>query len=161
MWSNMYLAYESIPVPLRQLVTSLSAVHSIETFGASQIYDSRVPEKMDQVRQSKPPVEHPIVRTHPVTGKPALFVNRTFTTGIIGIPKEHSASILELLYRAVEIPEFQVRMRWKKGTIAVWDNRCTQHYAVNDYYPEYRRMHRLTIQGDVPFYRPIDEPNHF
>lgn len=160
MWSNMYLAYESIPVPLRQLVTSLSAVHSIETFGASQIYDSRVPEKMDQVRQSKPPVEHPIVRTHPVTGKPALFVNRTFTTGIIGIPKEHSASILELLYRAVEIPEFQVRMRWKKGTIAVWDNRCTQHYAVNDYYPEYRRMHRLTIQGDVPFYRPIDEPNH-
>ena len=153
-WSNMYAAYESIPDSLKRLATSLMSTHSIETFGSSKIFDSRSAEKMDQVRQEKPPVQHPIVRTHPVTGKPCLFVHRTFTTGISDLPDEHSAAILELLYQAVEIPEHQVRMRWQRGTVAVWDNRCTQHYAVNDYYPEYRCMHRLTIEGDAPFYRP-------
>lgn len=153
-WSNMYAAYESLSEPVKQMIASLRAVHSIENFGASQIYDSRNPEKMGQVLEAKPPVEHPIVRTHPDTGKQALFVNRTFTRRIRGLRKDDSAAILDLLCAKAETPEHQVRMRWTEGTVAMWDNRCTQHYAVNDYFPEYRRMHRVMIEGDVPFYRP-------
>lgn len=157
-WSNMYAAYESLSEPLKQMITSLRAVHSIENFGASQIYDSKSPEKMGQVMETKPPVEHPIVRTHPVTGKQALFVNRTFTRRIRGLRKDDGAAILELLCRKAEVPEHQVRMRWAPGTVAIWDNRCTQHYAVNDYFPKYRRMHRVMIEGDAPFYRPEGLP---
>lgn len=157
-WSNMYAAYDSLSEPLRQMVSTLRAVHSIENFGASQIYDSRDPNKMGQVLDAKPPVEHPVVRTHPVTGKAALFVNRTFTRRIRGLRKEDSAAILELLCRKAETPEHQVRMRWAEGTVAIWDNRCTQHYAVNDYFPEYRRMHRVMIDGDVPFFKPQNVP---
>lgn len=153
-WSSMYAAYESLSEPIKQMISALRAVHSIENFGASQIYDSRDPDKMGQVMEEKPPVEHPVVRTHPVTGKSALFVNRTFTRRIRGLRKDDSAAILELLCQKVEIPEHQVRMRWAEGTVAIWDNRCTQHYAVNDYFPEFRRMHRVMIEGDVPFYRP-------
>jgi taurine dioxygenase len=100
-----------------------------------------------------PRAEHPIVRTHPVTGRKALFVNRGFTTHIVGLPGAESAAILEYLFRHVETPEFQCRFNWRPNSIAMWDNRCAQHRAIYDYHPHRRYGHRVTIRGDKPFYR--------
>lgn len=153
-WANLYAAYEALSDPIKTLIRDLRAVHSIENFGATRIYDSREADVMGDVLTKNPPVEHPVVRTHPVTGKTALFVNRTFTRRIRGLRKAEAEAILELLCRQIEVPEHQVRFHWAKGSVAIWDNRCTQHYALNDYFPAYRKMHRVMVEGDVPFYRP-------
>ncbi len=100
-----------------------------------------------------PRAEHPIVRTHPVTGRRALFVNRGFTTRIVGLPTDESAAILEYLLRHIETPDFQCRFNWRADSIALWDNRCAQHRAIFDYHPHRRYGHRVTIRGDRPFYR--------
>jgi len=97
-----------------------------------------------------PPVEHPVIRTHPVSGKKIIYVTRSFTTEIKDLPEDESRAILEFLFDHVKKPEFQVRFRWEKGSLAVWDNRATQHYAVADYMPHRRRMHRVALAGDPP-----------
>ena len=97
-----------------------------------------------------PRAEHPIVRTHPVTGRKALFVNRGFTTRLKGLSKLESDAILEMLWRHAETPEFQCRFRWQENSVAFWDNRCVQHNAINDYHGRRRVMHRVTIEGERP-----------
>ncbi|STS88634.1 alpha-ketoglutarate-dependent taurine dioxygenase [Klebsiella variicola] len=100
-----------------------------------------------------PPLLHPVVRTHPVTGKQALFVNEGFTTRIVEVSEKESAALLNFLFAHVTKPEFQVRWRWQPNDVAIWDNRVTQHYANADYLPQRRIMHRATILGDKPYYR--------
>ena len=100
-----------------------------------------------------PPLLHPVVRTHPVTGKQALFVNEGFTTRIVDVSEKESEALLGFLFAHITKPEFQVRWRWQPNDIAIWDNRVTQHYANADYLPQRRIMHRATILGDIPFYR--------
>lgn len=100
-----------------------------------------------------PPLLHPVVRTHPVTGKQALFVNEGFTTRIVDVTEKESEALLSYLFAHVTKPEFQVRWRWQPNDVAIWDNRVTQHYANADYLPQRRIMHRATILGDKPFYR--------
>ncbi|EJN7749078.1 TauD/TfdA family dioxygenase, partial [Escherichia coli] len=99
------------------------------------------------------PLLHPVVRTHPVTGKQALFVNEGFTTRIVDVSEKESEALLGFLFAHITKPEFQVRWRWQPNDIAIWDNRVTQHYANADYLPQRRIMHRATILGDIPFYR--------
>ena len=98
-----------------------------------------------------PRAEHPIVRTHPETGKKCLFVNRFFTTHIVGPHKSESDAILEMLYRHIETPELSMRFKWTPNSVAFWDNRCTQHHALWDYYPHRRYGHRVTVRGQKPY----------
>ena len=106
--------------------------------------------KGEQDRPTYPSAEHPVVRTHPVSGKKALYVNRGFTTRILGIPPDESDAILRYLYEHMENPLFQCRFRWQPGSVAFWDNRCTQHRAMWDYWPHPRSGHRVTIKGERP-----------
>ncbi len=152
MWASMTALYEALSPSMQKMLEGLRAVHSIAVFANSGNYEtSQDAEKMMEVLKLYPPQSHPVIRTHPETGKKALFVNSTFTTHIEGLPLDESAAILKFLYEKVKTPEFQVRFKWEKGSVAIWDNRATQHYAVADYYPQYRRMHRITINGDVPY----------
>jgi taurine dioxygenase len=158
MWANMVLAYERLPRYIKQRIEKLRAKHSIEhSFGGSMSPEDRV-----KLSDANPMVEHPVVRTHPETGEKILFVNQGFTTHFVNFHNAEDVrygqdftieanNLLNYLVRQAEIPEYQVRLRWKPNTIAVWDNRVTQHYAIHDYYPAVRKMMRATIVGDQPF----------
>jgi taurine dioxygenase len=144
MFANMYRAYETLSEPVRKMITGLTAIHD-----GKHVYERPGYREGAQYPRS----EHPIVRTHPVTGKPALFVNRGFTTRIVGMSKNESNAILEMLYRHIETPELCVRFKWQPKSLACWDNRCAQHHALWDYYPHRRAGRRVTICGDKPFYK--------
>src|SRR5207247_3715736 len=102
--------------------------------------------------------EHPVVRTHPGSGRKGLYVNRGFTTRIVQLKRPESTALLELLYQHIETPEFQCRFRWQVNSMAFWDNRCVQHHAMWDYYPQRRHGHRVTIKGDAPFFENPTTP---
>ncbi len=142
MWSNQYLAYESLSAPMRDLVDGLTAIHVIR-IGAE--FTSRA--------------EHPVVRTHPETGRRALYVNRLFTSHIPQLSRNESDALLQTLFEFAESPPFTCRYRWREGDVAVWDNRVTQHYAVNDYAAP-RRGQRVTILGDHPAGDPPRWPHY-
>lgn len=145
-FANMYRAYDTLSPRMKAHIEDLTAVHDGGPVYTQPSYDARHDKEL-------PRAEHPIVRTHPVTGRKALFVNRGFTTRIVGLPADESAAILEYLLRHVETPDFQVRFGWRANSIALWDNRCAQHRAIYDYHPHGRYGHRVTIRGDCPFYR--------
>jgi len=143
LFANMYLAYETLSEPVRHLIATMTAIHDGEP-----LYRGRYGN--DDAGKVYPRAEHPVVRTHPVTGRKALFVNRFFTTRIVGLSRNESDSILQMLLRHIETPEFHVRFRWQPGSVAFWDNRSAQHHALWDYYPHKRYGHRVTICGDRP-----------
>ncbi len=143
LFANMYLAYETLSDPIKKMLAGLTAIHAGERF-----YRGRY--GVNDAGKTYPSSEHPVVRTHPVTGRKCLFVNRVFTMRIAGLKKIESDAILEMLYRHIETPEFSVRLRWRADSVAFWDNRCTQHQALWDYFPHKRYGHRVTICGDKP-----------
>ncbi|CAE6756989.1 TauD/TfdA dioxygenase family protein [Paraburkholderia nemoris] len=157
MWANMVLAYENLPAHVKTQIADLRARHSIEaSFGAAMPIEKRL-----ALKAQYPDAEHPVVRTHPETGEKVLFVNG-FTTHFtnyhtperirFGQDANPGASLLlNYLLSQAQIPEYQVRWRWQKDSIAIWDNRSTQHYAVMDYPPCDRKMERAGIIGDVPY----------
>jgi taurine dioxygenase len=147
LFSSMYAAYDALSDPMKRLLEGMTAIHDGE-----QAYRGRY-EGVKEEGKIYPRAEHPVIRTHPVSGRKALFVNSTFTTRIVQLAKPESDAILEMLYRHVETPEFQCRFRWDLGSVAFWDNRCVQHHAMWDYYPQRRRGLRVTVRGDKPFYR--------
>jgi len=146
LFSDMYAAYEGLGDEVRASLEGLRAVHDFtHTFG--RLLDA---EALAQKQKEYPPAEHPVVRTHPETGRKALYVNAAFTSHIVGMPRDESRRLLDLLYRQAAVPEYQCRFRWRPDSIAFWDNRAVQHYAVSDYYPQRRVMERVTIIGDTP-----------
>ena len=157
MWANMALAYEKLPDHIKNQIASLRARHSIEaTFGAAMPI-----EKRHALKAQFPDAEHPVVRTHPETGEKVLFVN-AFTTHFtnfhtpenVRFGQDYSPGASQLLNYLISqalIPEYQVRWRWKNNSVAFWDNRATQHYAVMDYPPCHRKMERAGIIGDTPY----------
>ena len=145
-FANMYLAYDRLSPRMKAHIEGLAAVHDGGHVYTEPTYDTRPDREL-------PRAEHPIVRTHPVTGRKALFVNRGFTTRIVGLSHDESSAIIEYLFRHVETLEFQCRFHWQANSIALWDNRCAQHRAIYDYHPHRRYGHRVTIRGDKPFYR--------
>lgn len=147
LWCDMYAAYDNLSRPLKRLVEGLEAVHSI-TVGLSIVAGQDV---INEMASRFPPQSHPVVRTHPETGRKALYVNRAHTSHLRGMRRDDSAALLELLYKRADNPEIQCRFKWRKNSIAFWDNRASQHYANADYFPQPREMYRVTIAGDKPF----------
>jgi len=146
MFSNMYAAYNELSDKYKTLLDGLIAIHESE-----HLYKGRYDDRGVNKNDIKTPVaKHPLIRTHPITGKKAIYVNRTFTTGIEGMSKYESSSILEFLFNHCEHVNFQIRYRWNKNDMAFWDNRCTMHRAIWDYWPNERKGRRVTIKGDKP-----------
>ena len=157
MWANMALAYERLPEHIKNQIAGLRARHSIEaTFGAAMPIEKRL-----ALKGQYPDAEHPVVRTHPETGEKILFVNG-FTTHFTNFHTPATvrygqdfapgaAQLLQYLISQAQIPEYQVRWHWRPNSVAFWDNRSTQHYAVMDYPPCHRKMERAGIIGDTPF----------
>ncbi|SEM46288.1 TauD/TfdA dioxygenase family protein [Rhodococcus maanshanensis] len=146
LWADTGAAYDLLPEDIRARIDGLEAEHDwMQSFGI------RMPEDaVAQLRPHFPPVTHPVVRVIPESGRRVLFVNSAFTQRILGVSEDESNELLRLLYRHVQRPEFQVRLRWQKDTIAFWDNRSCQHYAASDYFPARRVMERISIVGDTP-----------
>jgi taurine dioxygenase len=156
-WVNMALAYEKLPEHIKKQIAGLRARHSIEaTFGAAMPLEQRL-----ALKAQYPDAEHPVVRTHPETGEKALFVNG-FTTHFTNFHTPENvrygqdfapgaSDLLQHLISQAAIPEYQVRRRLRKNSVAIWDNRCTQHYAVQDFWPAVRRLERAGIIGDKPY----------
>ena len=155
LWSNMQLAYETLSAPLRDFLAGLDAVHDFARGFPTRgiVANAAGAAKHAEETAKHPPVLHPVVRTHPETGADGLFVNYGFTERIKGLRRKESDAILAMLFAHVQQPEFLVRWRWKENAIAFWDNRVTQHYAVNDYLPHRRIMNRATVLGDRPYHR--------
>ncbi|PSM38984.1 taurine dioxygenase [Streptomyces dioscori] len=149
LWADMHAAYQGLPEDVRELIDGLSALHEIPTVTGEAA--DEVAKNMREARARFQPVEHPVVRTHPETGRKLLYVNPVFTSAIVGLAPSRSQDLLDLLFRQATLPEYQVRFRWEPGSVAFWDNRATQHYAVSDYFPDFRLMERVTIIGDRPY----------
>ena len=157
MWANMVEAYKHLPDDVKAKIEGLRARHSIEaTFGAAMPIEKRL-----AIKAQYPDAEHPVVRTHPETGEKVLFVNAYAThfvnyhsQGRVRVGQDYNqkgVDLLKYLISQAYNPEYQVRWRWKKNSVAIWDNRCTQHYAVMDYPPCHRKMERAAIIGDKPY----------
>jgi taurine dioxygenase len=152
LWASNSAAFEALSKPLQRLLDGLTASHDftrsfpLERFGNTP----EALERYHQVQRQHPPVTHPVVRTHPVTGRKGLFVNEGFTTRINELEPAESDALLRFLFAHSIRPEFSIRWRWQENDVAFWDNRITQHYAVDDYRPARRVMHRATILGDKP-----------
>ena len=147
MFANMYMAYEALSNPMQKFLSDLKASHESEHF-----YRGRYKtESNSESKTEYPSAIHPVIRTHPETGKKAIFVNKFFTTRILGLEPQESKFILDFLFSHIEKTEFQIRYRWNKNDMAFWDNRCTIHKALWDYFPNERKGRRVTIKGDIPF----------
>ena len=154
-WVNMYAAYEALTEPMKAHLDGRMATHDFmklyERPFKRHLWEGERFEYMEAARLEHPPVRHPVVRTIPETGRRALFVNESFTRNIEGLDERESASLLDYLFEHIRTPEYQIRYRWEPGTLVVWDNRVTVHYAVADYHPRHRLMHRVTVLNhEVP-----------
>lgn len=147
LWASMYAAYEGLSDPMQRLLGSLEALHDGGGFKAIAANKEQL-EDLEQ-RQT---ATHPLIRTHPESGRKAIFVNRAFTKRIVGMKPAESSALLSFLYDHLASPDYTCRLRWQPNTIAMWDNRCTQHRAVADNIDAHRLMHRVTLLGDRPYY---------
>jgi taurine dioxygenase len=146
LWADMAAAYEGLPRDVRDRIDGLTAIHDFaESFGQAMSVG-----ELERTRREYPPAEHPVVRTHPETGQRAIYVNEIFTSHIVGLDTGESDELLRFLCAQARVPEYQCRFRWEPDSIAFWDNRSAQHYAVSDYWPGHRVMERVTIIGDAP-----------
>ena len=146
LWANMEEAYSALPDYLKKKLDGLQAEHDfLRAFGHV------IPEEQhEEIRERHPVQHHPVVRTHPESGRKSLYVNIAFTDHILGMERKESDKLLEILQNTASRPEYQVRLKWQAGTIAFWDNRASQHYAASDYWPQRRVMERVTVAGDKP-----------
>ena len=152
MWASMTAAFDALSTPMQRFLQGLEAVHDFAyAFTAQGLAGSQAGrERYERAVAENPPVTHPVVRTHPETGEQGLFVNSVFTRRIKGLRREESQALMAFLNAHVQKPEFVVRWRWRPGDVAFWDNRNTQHRAVDDFLPHRRVMTRATVLGDRP-----------
>ncbi len=151
LWLSAVAAYEALSPALQAFLCTLTAEHDfLQAYGGYLLKQEDGPARIERARRETPPVTHPVVIEHPVTGRRVLYVNPTFTARIVELAPAESRALLDMLFAHLLKPEFQVRFKWQVDDVAVWDNRATQHYATGDYYPELRRMHRITVGGDRP-----------
>jgi taurine dioxygenase len=155
LWCSMHAAYEALSPAMQAFLSQLDAVHDFARGFPVRgtVAKAAGADKHAKAVEEHPPVIHPVIRTHPETGEDALFVNYGFTARIKGLRRKESDAILNMLFDHIQKPEFHVRWHWRENDLAFWDNRITQHYAVNDYLPHRRVMHRATILGDRPYHR--------
>lgn len=152
LFSNMYLAYEHLPEPLKEMIEGRRAYHS-DRYLTARVQErnaGRSTRLKEDAQQKENGALHPMVRVHDETGRKCLYVNFPFTWQIEGLSREESLPLLTQLYEHAARPEFTCRFRWRNGSLAFWDNRCSMHYACNDYQGKRREMHRITIAGSRP-----------
>ncbi len=150
LFANMYLAYETLSEGMRKLLDPLVAVNSSAKADVSRTREDRIRSAPAERAREDFTAEHPVIRTHPETGRKALYINTAHTARFAGMTTEESAPLLDFLFRHQIRPEFTCRFRWAPGSLAFWDNRAAQHYPVNDYHGYRRVMHRITLAGDRP-----------
>ena len=150
LWASSHAAYERLSPALQQFLANLTATHDfIKSFPLAHFGQGAAAyQQWETAKRNNPPVSHPVIRTHPITGKKLLYVNEGFTTRINELSEAESDAILALLFKHINRPEFIVRWQWQADDVAFWDNRATQHYATNDYGTAHRIMHRATILED-------------
>lgn len=153
LWASCIAAFEALSTPMQEFLQGLTATHHIaQSFPAERFaLTAEALERLELAKRNNPPVSHPVIRTHPVSGRMGLFVQDGFTTHINELTAAESRTLLTFLYAHATKPEFVVRWRWRLGDVAFWDNRVTQHYATDDYRPARRVMNRATIIGDRPY----------
>jgi taurine dioxygenase len=151
MWACMATAYNGLSQSMQNMLEGLVAIHDFRHGFKESIAEPGGAERLANAIAENPPVEHPVIRVHPESGRKVIFVNSLFTTQIVGIPKAESAAILEFLYQHVTTIEYTCRFNWQPNCLAIWDNRSTQHKPVNDYFPAHRQLERITIDGDKPY----------
>ncbi len=149
LFADMELAYENLSPAMKEWVCTLTATHDI-----ARVFAKRLGKTAEELHEQYPPQHHPVVRTHPETGRRSLYVNTGFTTHIDGLSPKESDWLLAHLYSQAALPEYQCRFHWQANSIAFWDNRACQHYAASDYFPARRVMERVTIAGDRPYFTP-------
>lgn len=143
LWASMYAAHDALSPGLRAWLATLQAEHRLPL-------DTVSPALVRSLGEREIAALHPLVRWIPETGRRSLFVNRVYTKRIAGLHRTESSGLLSMLFDLAESPDFQVRLRWQPGDIAIWDNRITQHFATADYYPARRVMHRIALRGEAP-----------
>ncbi|MCH9670393.1 MAG: TauD/TfdA family dioxygenase [Gammaproteobacteria bacterium] len=159
LFSDMYAAYEGLPNAVQEQICDLTAIHDFGHFRDRLRQRGATDEDIAAFDAAYPNPEHPVVRTHPETGRRGLYVNAAFTKRIVQLPSAQSDELLAHLYAQAQTPEYQCRFRWTPNAIAFWDNRACQHYAASDYFPARRTMERVTIAGDAPFFSKTVEGN--
>ncbi len=158
LFADMYAAYDGLPEAVKEQVDGATARHDFTRFKIGMRRNGATEDEVAAMEQRFPNPHHPVIRTHPETGRKAIYVNTAFTKEIDGWDPAESERTLDHLYRQATYPEYQVRLRWAPNTIAFWDNRSVQHYAASDYWPQVRRVERVTIIGDTPYYDPAQAP---
>lgn len=156
LWASGTAAFEALDDDIKQKIQGLTAIHDIrlsfpeERFGGVSDEEKA---RLEEIYRKNPSVPHPVVRTHPDTGKSILFVSEGFTSHIEGLSEDESRALLDFLTEHAVKEEFHLRWQWREGDVAIWDNRCTQHKAMFDYGNAHRIMHRATVNGDEPYYK--------
>ncbi len=150
LFSDMYAAYDGLSDAVKARIDTATAIHDFAHFRVAMRKRGLTEDQIEAFNARYPMVEHPVVRTHPETGRRAIYVNAAFTQHIVGLEKAESDALLAHLFAQAAIPEYQCRFRWDTNALAFWDNRASQHYAASDYWPAVRRMERVTIVGDRP-----------
>lgn len=150
MFASMSAAFDGLSSEMQQLLSGLTAIHDFAHGFKESLAEPGGQERLAPMLRDNPPVEHPVVRRHPESGKRSLYVNSLFTVGIKGMTNKESEALLNFLFEHIRAPEYACRFQWQTNSVAFWDNRIVQHKPVNDYYPQHRRMQRITIDGDTP-----------
>ena len=162
MFANMYLAYETLSDGMKALLRSLRAYHTAADNFSRAAAEAELPQTgrtgFVYSKDVEQEATHPAIRTHPESRRDALYVNKAFTKNFEGMTREESAPLLGFLFDHLARPEFTCRFRWTAGSLAFWDNRCVQHFALNDYHGHRRHMNRVTVLGDEPFLATRDDP---
>jgi taurine dioxygenase len=151
LWASMTAAYDDLSKPMQDFLGSLTAEHDFSFGFKESLAEPGGRERLAQAVIDNPPVKHPVIQLHPESGKKVVFVNPLFTTKIIELGADESQALLRFLFKHVTMPAYVCRFQWQPDSIAIWDNRSTQHKPINDYFPAHRRLERIAIDGDRPY----------
>ena len=151
LWASMTAAYRGLSKSMQDFLSTLTAVHDFSYGFKESLAEPGGQQRLAQALVDNPPVRHPVIRTHPESGKSVIFVNELFTRHIEGLSRSESDALLAFIFEHIRTPEYSCRFAWQSDSIAIWDNRSTQHKPINDYFPAHRRLERITIDGDLPY----------
>jgi taurine dioxygenase len=151
LWASMTAAYRGLSKSMQDSLSTLTAVHDFSYGFKESLAEPGGQQRLAQALVDNPPVRHPVIRIHPESGKSVIFVNELFTRHIEGLSRSESDALLAFIFEHIRTPEYSCRFAWQPDSIAIWDNRSTQHKPINDYFPAHRRLERITIDGDLPY----------
>ena len=151
LWASMTAAYRGLSKSMQDFLSTLTAVHDFSYGFKESLAEPGGQQRLAQALVDNPPVRHPVIRIHPESGKSVIFVNELFTRHIEGLSRSESDALLAFIFEHIRTPEYSCRFAWQPDSIAIWDNRSTQHKPINDYFPAHRRLERITIDGDLPY----------